>query len=121
MQFQADETSTVVTTLDVQGQLSDNALTFASVNSNITSRPRTLAAVSWSPASWNTKGEAGLDQRTSDISTVIQEIVQQTGWVQGNSVAIIISGTGKRTAESFDGVPAAAPLLHVDFIFEDSV
>ena len=115
VQFQADETSTVVTTLVVQGQLSDNALTFASVNGDITSRPRTFAAVSWSPASWNTKGEADLDQRTPNIKTVIQEIVNQTGWLPGNSIAIIITGTGRRTAESFDGVPAAAALLHVEW------
>ena len=41
------------------------------------------------------------------------------GWVAGdyggNSLVLIITGTGERVAESFDGLPAAAPLLHVEF------
>jgi hypothetical protein len=30
-------------------------------------------------------------------------------------LVIIITGSGRRTAEAFDGVPAAAPLLHVEY------
>jgi hypothetical protein len=60
-------------------------------------------------------GEAGLDQRTPDITSVVQEIVNRLGWVSGNSLAIIVSGTGARTAESFEGDSAGAPLLHVEY------
>ena len=28
---------------------------------------------------------------------------------------VIVTGTGHRTARSFDGAPAAAPLLHIDY------
>jgi hypothetical protein len=35
--------------------------------------------------------------------------------VSGNSLVLIVSGTGARVAEAFDGTPAAAPLLHVDY------
>ena len=47
VQFQADETSTEQTILDVQGQLSDDTVTFASVNGDITSRPRTIEYPIW--------------------------------------------------------------------------
>jgi hypothetical protein len=60
-------------------------------------------------------GEAGLDQRTPDIASVIQEIVSRPGWTSGNSLVVIITGTGERVAESYDGVAAAAPLLHVEY------
>ena len=53
------------------------------------------------------------DQKTSDIRAVIQEIVDRPGWSTGNSLAILVTGTGTRTAESFDRTPSAAPLLHV--------
>jgi len=47
---------------------------------------------------------------------VIQEIVDRGGWAGGNSLVIIISGTGERVAESYDGASSAAPLLHVEYI-----
>jgi hypothetical protein len=28
---------------------------------------------------------------------------------------VIITGTGKRVAEAYDGLPSGAPLLHVEF------
>ena len=45
------------------------------------------------------------DQRTPDISSVIQEIVNRSGWTQSNSLAIIISGTGD-VIEPDDGLAA---------------
>ena len=113
IQFQADETDTELTTLDIQGELSDNAVGFSTTNSDISLRSRTIETVSWSPAAWNTKGEAGPDQQTDNISTVIEEIVGQNGWVQGNSLVIIITGSGKRVAEAYNGVPTgmSRPLL----------
>jgi hypothetical protein len=42
-------------------------------------------------------------------------LVEKTGWSSGNSLSIIITGTGERTAVSYDGNPGGAPLLHVEF------
>jgi hypothetical protein len=114
IQFQADETSSVATSLTIRGEAADNSVTFTTTTTNLSSRPKTTAAVSWLPAPWNTVGTADADQRTPDLSSVIQEIVNRPGWSSGNSLAIYITGTGKRTAESYDGVPSAAPLLHIE-------
>ena len=52
-------------------------------------------------------GEAGPYQQTPDIASVIQEIVDRAGWRSGNSLALIITGTGnKGVAEP--PAPAAA-------------
>ncbi len=121
VQFQVDETSSEPTNLSIEGEAVDHAATFTASSGNISSRPRTTAAVSWPPppsttiAPWTTIGEAGPDQRTPDIASVIQEIVDRPGWSSGNSLVIIITGTGKRVAESFNGDPAGAPLLHVEY------
>jgi hypothetical protein len=121
LQFQVDEATSGATSLTISGQDVDHAATFVSSNGDISSRPRTAATVSWSPVPWPIRGEAGPDQRSPNIASVIQEIVDrqpvgdQTGWVSGNSLAIIITGTGERVAESYDGVPAAAALLHVEY------
>jgi len=41
--------------------------------------------------------------------------VNRSGWVSGNSLVLIITGTGTRTAESYNGDAAGAPLLHVEY------
>jgi hypothetical protein len=113
VQFQVDAMSSEETLLTIEGEDIDDAPTFASSDGNISSRTRTEASVSWSPVPWTTVGEAGPDQRTPDITSVVQEIVKRPGWSSGNALVIIITGTGERVAESYDGDQAAAPLLHV--------
>jgi hypothetical protein len=115
IQFQADETGSTATALTIRGEAADSAATFTAATSNVSSRPRTAAGVSWSPVPWNTVDVAGPDQRTPDISSVIQEIVNRPGWSSSNSLAIVVTGNGKRTAEAYDGIPNAAPLLHIEF------
>ncbi len=60
-------------------------------------------------------GEAGSDQQTPNIASVIQEIVNHSDWFEGNSLVIIITGTGERVAESYEGTSSGAPLLHVEY------
>lgn len=115
IQFNADETHSNPTTLKIEAQASDNALTFVSVNGNISSRPLTGTSVEWSPVPWAVVGEEGSNQQTPDISSVVQEVVDRSGWSSGNSLAVIMTGSGTRTAESFNGDSAAAPLLHMEY------
>jgi hypothetical protein len=115
VQFQVDEPNSVATSLTIEGEAVDDAPTFTYAAGNISSRARTTAAVSWSPVPWTTKGEAGPDQRTPDITPVIQEIVSRPGWSSGNSLVIIVTETGERVAESYNGDQDGAPLLHVEY------
>jgi hypothetical protein len=114
VQFEADEVQSEATTLSIQGQSTDNALTFSSAT-KMSTRSCTSAAVTWSPAPWTLVGEVGVNQRTPNLSAVIQEVVSRSGWVSGNALALIITGTGHRTARAFDGKPAGAPLLHIEY------
>ena len=115
IQFKVDEVHSGATSITLKGQAADNATTFIEVASNISSRPVTAASVNWSPPPWPTIGTSGVDQRTPDISSIVQEIVDRLGWSSGNSLAIIATGTGERTAESYDGDQAGAPLLVISF------
>jgi hypothetical protein len=81
---------------------------------NVTSRPRTAAAASWSPAAW-TAGQAGADQRTPDLSSVVQEIINRPGWASGNALALIITGSGRRTAVAHNGSATTAPLRYIEY------
>ncbi len=118
VQFQVDETPSDPTSLTIHGEAADNAVTFGSSTRDISSRSRTSAAVSWTPPPWPNRGDAGPDQQTPNIASIIQEIVHGPGWASGNSLVIIITGTGERVAESYDGDSGAAPLLHVNYSTE---
>jgi len=115
IQFKVDETSSGSISLLIQGQAADDALAFTSATRNVSSRIRTSAQVSWGPPDWTSVGAAGLDQRTPDLSSIIREIVGRSGWSSGNAIVLIVTGTGKRVAEAFEGDAAGAPLLHIEY------
>ena len=114
VQFQTAAATTGACSLLVEGQAADNPVTFARTTNNISSRPRTSASAGWSPATWPTVGAHGADQQTPNLSAIVQELVNRAGWASGNAMAFIITGTGVRTAESFDGA-IFAPVLHVEY------
>ena len=99
--------------LTVQAESADNAGSFTTAAFNISSRPRTAASVAWSPPQWVGVGHAGPNQRTPDLRSVLQEVVSRPGWSAGNALAVLVTGTGRRTPESFEG--GAPPVLHVSF------
>jgi PKD repeat protein len=116
VQFQADETDNIATSLTIEAEASANPVTFSTSNGNISSRPRLPVSVPWSPVAWNTVNEQGPGQRTPDLAPLIQEVVKQQNWSSGNSLVLIISGSGKRVADSYNGNQNGAPLLHVEFL-----
>jgi len=94
--------------LQIHGELSPNAATFSSDDFDITSRPKTKASVWWQVLPWTAKHEHGPNQTTSNIAAIIQEIVNQDGWVSGNALVLTftpdwIVSLGVRCAESFEG------------------
>ncbi len=116
VQFQVDEVDTGAATLQIHGEDTDNALEFSRSKFNVSSRQATTATVAWSPPEWLTVGAAGADQQSADISSIIQEIVSRAGWTANNSIALIITGSGARAAEAFDGNASAAPLLPIEHL-----
>jgi hypothetical protein len=128
VEFTAAQTDSGVTSVTFHGQASDDTLPFSSASQNsaagvgaaaleasaynISTRPKTAASVPWTAIpTWS----VGQSYQSPDLSPVIQEIVDRSGWSPGNSLALIISGTGRRTAFSYDGQPALAPRLHLTF------
>ena len=113
--FTADETDSVATSLTVKGQLSSDAGAFSTSTNDITGttdRPRTSASVSWSPSSFSVVGQV---HEATGLEGIIQEIVNQGSWTAGNALALFVSGSGKRVADSYDGNPATAPRLQITF------
>ncbi|MCW2285377.1 hypothetical protein M2323_003316 [Rhodoblastus acidophilus] len=115
IQFQAKEVWTGATSVTIRADASANAAAFTTATNNVSSRTKTSASVGWSIAPWSTIGAAGVDQRTPDLTSVVQQIVNTSGWAALNSMAFIVTGSGTRTAWAYDGNAAAAPLLHIEY------
>ena len=123
VQFAADNVSRSIDPIDltIQGELSPSAATFLAVTNNITvGRPLTSASVNWIPPVWVTNGDRLAAQQTPDLKAIIQEVVDQGGWGNGNPLVIIVTGSGRREAESWDGAdghgdPTLAALLHIEY------
>lgn len=118
IRFEVDEITRDPATLEIVGQRALRAAPFTSTPFDISSRATTEATVRWVPPPWLAVRAAGIDQRTPDLSAVVQEIVDQDGWASGGSMVFVVSGDGNRTAESADGSPGGAPLLHVEYSLE---
>lgn len=95
----------------IAGEDSSDPQAYADTLHNISSRTPTDATVSWSPPPW----DAGASYTTPDLSTVVQEIVNRADWSTGSDMAFIITGSGSRSAASYDGAAAYAPLLRIEW------
>ncbi len=116
IQFTVDETDDVTGKVVFNVEDTDNGTTFTSADSNISSRKLMTQSVTWENIpKWDVVGEAGEDQQTPDLSVLIQAIIDRSGWKAGNAINIIATGTGNRTAESYDGSSSSAPTLIVEF------
>jgi len=118
VQFECDEVGSKnidPCSVNIQGDANDNAPAFTTTAKDISNRTRTTAIVIWTPPTWVAEHDKGVDQRTPDIKSVIQEIVSRGGWASGNSLVIIMTGTGSRCAEAYEGEAEGAPLLHVEY------
>jgi len=123
VQFQVDETrgGTDPVNLVIQGHLSPNPGDFVTLP-DIEGRPRTAAGTLWTVANWTATNARGADQQTSDIAAIIQELVNQPGWMAGNPIVLIFRdnpaspSVGLRCAEAYEGSVSGAPMLHVEFL-----
>jgi hypothetical protein len=102
------------TDLVLHAELAADAKAFTGDKHNITSRPKTTTSVAWSPEPWTVDGERSEKQRTPDLSSLIQEVVDQPDWKKGNSLVLIISGSGQRYVQSCNGGWSGTPMLYVE-------
>ncbi len=109
LEFTADEAGSGSTSLTIAGHDNDNSQTFTSAANDISSRTKTTASLAWnSIPAWTTLQSKHL---SPDIAPILQEIVDRPGWSSGNALSMIVTGSGKRTSESYDGSAGEAPRL----------
>jgi hypothetical protein len=114
--FTVDEEDSGQTDLTFYAEYAADASEFTGNDKDISSRDVTRSSVNWDDVpAWN----VGEIVATPDLSPIIQEVIDRPGWLKGNSIAIIVTGFGERTIESYDGNPNDAPLLVVNYRMEE--
>ena len=113
LEFTTDETDSQETIVTIYGEDSDDAAPFDAWGFyDLSSRPLTDASVEWNIPAWTQVGE---QQQSPDIKSIVQEIVNRSGWSAGASMVFTIDGSGRRVAKSYEGEATAAPLLHITY------
>lgn len=119
IQFTAEGASSGDVTMNIKGESSANSAQFISSSNNISNRPVTNSKVEWTLTKTWADNQAGLEQRTPDLSSIVSEIIGSNGWKNGNPITFIIAGNGNeselRRAYSYDKNPAMSPELVVEF------
>ena len=112
-----DDGNAVVT---IYGQDIDNAPTFTNSDGDISSRTPTSASVTWNIPDWD-DNKSKSDQRTSDITPILEELVKRPNWSENNSMVFIISdGQGSdRDAYTYDEKSSKAAKLYITTLTDD--
>jgi type IV pilus assembly protein PilY1 len=115
IQVYSSQNQWITLSYNIYGDLSINSPTF-SASSLPSQRTLTTASVT---SSTNENWNSGTWYTLPDISSIVQEIVNQPGWISGNSLSIIMRGTGgsyaRKFIDSYDGAPAYAVRLVITY------
>ncbi|HEC15619.1 MAG TPA: VWA domain-containing protein [Sedimenticola sp.] len=113
IEFTAAQSTSNAVNLTIKGIDDDNAAAFGAAAGDLTMRPKTGNSVAWSPGAWTSDDV----YQTDDLTAVVQEIVNRSGWCGNNAMAFEISGpdVDNRVAYSYEGSPNKAPLLRVTY------
>ena len=115
IQFTVDEKNSEFTNLQIYGEAANHSNSFRDNRYELTERSSTNARVNWQPAPWTSVDEAGPDQRTPDLSSIIQEIVRRPSYSKNSAISLIIKGEGERTARSYDKSKSKAPMICITY------
>lgn len=121
LQFTVFEANDGPVALTIRAEASDDAPQFQDGDAarfNLSQRQTTGAAQTWEPPAWDEVGAAGEAQRTPDLASVIQEVVDRPGWEAGNALVFVFTDEGDaqgRMAVAYRENRDRAPLLVVEF------
>lgn len=115
IEFTAERSDNQETQLQIVGHDIDDAPLIATDNDTLSNASNTSASVDWTPGDWS----VGDLYTSPDISSIVQEITSRTGWCGGQSLAFIVSGTGERSAYSYDSTPSNSAILRVSYNSEN--
>lgn len=93
IQLKASNSDSSTVNLNITADKVADAPAYSALNNNISGRAQTTAGVAWTPGSWTNSQFYD----TPDLTTVLQEVVNQTDWCYGNATAFTFTRTGTDT------------------------
>ena len=116
IEFAADGQDTAPTIFTIEGVAADNAPAFTTAPFNLLltntySTPKVNWVVDYP---WVTVDQV---HQTAELKSIVQKIVDRSGWAPGNAMAFIISNNDDvfRKAKSWNADPNKAPKLRVEY------
>jgi len=120
VEFTAGAVDSGSTDLHIHGIAEDNAAAFAGTDNEISALSETTASADWNSSSTPTLDAwtaTDVVHQTPDLTGIVQEIVNRSGWCGGNAMAFKVEANagsvGKRSSYSYEGDASKAPLLRV--------
>jgi len=104
-------------TVSIAGHDSDNSPAYTTATNNVSNRTSTSASVSWNIPDWTYPNQKTTAQKTPELKSIVQEIVNRQGFGTNSSMSFKISGTGRRNASSASnsGQPNTGPELCISY------
>ncbi len=113
LEFVIDKKQTEATNLVIVGEKTLTPPTFGGGNNNISNRNTTTSTVPWNAVPALEQNEKLI---SPDLTSVINELVSQTNWdTSSHDMVFIITGSGKREVESWNGGDGRQPLLRITY------
>ncbi|MBU2979101.1 PilC/PilY family type IV pilus protein [Alteromonas sp. C1M14] len=98
--------------LNIQAAATDDADSFSSYPRYLLKNMPKTSSINWSMPNFSHK----VEQKTPDLSGVLQEVFSRSGWSAGNDIMLILSDfSGDRGAYSYSGSQSLAPQLYIRF------
>ncbi|WP_178988580.1 fibronectin type III domain-containing protein [Winogradskyella schleiferi] len=103
------------TSLLVHGELAINSATFSNTTNDISSRTPTTNSIPWTDIKrWGSNDIEVFNARTPNLKAIVDEVIAQPGWISGNPISFMFSGSGRRTASSYEGgSPAKLQIIYL--------
>jgi hypothetical protein len=119
IQFTADGDYSGDLTMTIKGENSADSAPFSNTFSNISNRAQTTSSAEWmSIPNWSDE-QAGIIQRSPDLTEIVSEIIGANDWQSSNPITFIITGTGSETARrraySFDESSTKSAKLFIEY------
>jgi len=115
VELTVDEVTGETSSLTFAAEARAETVPFQATPNNLSARPMTTARSVWrSVPAWSVVEQR---IRSPDLAPLIREVLNRSDWQPGNALVLLVYGSGRRTAESFDGSPALAPVLRMEVVY----
>jgi hypothetical protein len=112
--FVVDENDDEPASLTIYGEAIPNSPPIdRSIAYHVSSRQRTTSSVPWSDIPPWSVDEV---HDSPDLAAIVQELLDNPAWAEGNAMTFLAVGVGERTVESVEGELQSAPVLTIEYV-----